>query len=317
MIQSAISLANEIGSKYGGLLGVIGIILGALGLLYGLYSRNNPKKPKHQIYYKIFGLESSVPFRALANRLSKNKDPFCSYIDIWNSGSEPIENSVVRKPLTINSQSGAEIEFISIDKESHPGLSKFQIESTNDGNNITWSHFDPGMCARIEIKSKRPINQDDLILFGSGYRMDIKRLPTSMEIRTPLEIFIAALLIIGTMTIISVALGSAVLSQSFHVINRTIVYIFIIPAIFAVTIIISLSIASPIFAMLAIKEILTAKSPIEKELGSPDIEQIQTGMFSPEEMRYERRRLLEVSYSSPPSKRPTSRGKSAEKKEDL
>ncbi len=291
MGQTLIEAANNIGGKYAGILGLIGFATGIFGIIYGFYSRNNPKKSKYEISYKTYGLDNSISRFRLRHILTGRKDPYRSYIDIWNSGSETIPASTIRQPLTIGVQGEETIISAIVTQESHPGISKFKVDKDGDLPQVSWDHFDPGMAARIEISSEKPKRTNDLNFFGSAYRTRIKRVNPHNEISTPIDYLVMGSLLGMSLAVISIIFGKLFISASESISNVILIYFLSIPTIILSIALIALFIAAPIIATMTLKNYTTPKSPIEREFGAATIEEMR-GDFNNQEDILEARAML-------------------------
>jgi hypothetical protein len=199
---------NAFSTQYGGLLGLAGLALAVFGVAYGFYARNNPKPSKYKLIFKVFAPEtvSDALIRAVTRR--KRVKPFTCHVDIWNSGSEPITGGVIREPLRVGVQErdGQELVSAEVLRESHPGVSAIRAEVTGLSARIDWAHFDPGMCARIELRTKLPLAGTELTVFGSGLRLEIVRARRFDDPSTLLGIASRSLLIgVGVLTFAATA----------------------------------------------------------------------------------------------------------------
>lgn len=266
-----IDIANKFGGQYAGIFGVVGLALGVLGLVYGFYTRNSPKKPSHRISYKTFGLDNFIGYASRIARRGKRPDRnYLSYIDIWNSGSEIVNKDVVREPLSVGVQ-GANKEIMAIDvaRESHPGISNFAVSIVEGVGCITWDHFDPGMSARIAISSSSPISGDRITLFGSGFRLNIRRVHPANEISTLPEISVMAISVISSLFGFSAIAGKIMLWIAESIETYPAWSISAIPITIGLLFLLVASVAASVVIVMLAKNFVTPKSPIEKESGSP------------------------------------------------
>lgn len=79
-------------------------------------------------------------------------------LSLWNSGSEPIEPSEVRKPIKIVNAAPCRILDASVVKEKDAQVSRFSVEPDFDSSIsarrsvlIKWEHLDPGHGAKIQV----------------------------------------------------------------------------------------------------------------------------------------------------------------------
>lgn len=266
-----IDIANKFGGQYAGIFGVVGLILGSIGVLYGFYTRNSPKKPSHRISYKTFGLDNFIGYASrIARRGKREGRNYLSYIDIWNSGSEIVNKDVVREPLSVGVQrENKEIISMDIARESHPGISNFLVNVVDGVGCITWDHFDPGMSARIAISSSSPISGDRITLFGSGFRLNIKRVRPENEISTLPEISAMAICVIFSLFIFSAIAGKLMGWISDSIKTYPAWSLSAIPITIGLLLLLIASVAASVIGVMLTKSAVTPKSPIEKEHGSP------------------------------------------------
>ena len=257
----------------GGLLGLAGLVLAVFGVAYGFYARNNPKPSKYKLIFKVFAPEtvSDALIRAFTRR--KRVMPFTCHVDIWNSGTEPITGGVIREPLRIGVQErdGQELVGVEVLRESHPGVSAIKAEVAGLAARIDWAHLDPGMCARIELRTKLPLAGTELTVFGSGLRLDILRARRFDDPSTTFGIASRLLLTAVGVSTFAGTSGALLGWVSGHSLSMVTWVVLSIPIAFALLVVISLSVGVGLGLHAMVGWVVNARSPIELTDGVPPL----------------------------------------------
>lgn len=267
---------NQLASAYAGILAVVGLLLGGASAATAVYFYYNPRQSRHRLSYKIFaqGFFGSG-LRRIGNVLRREGErTFSTYVDLWNSGAEPISDDVIREPVTIALQSsavsrGIVITKIAISRETHAGVSNFAVEMDGDLARLNWIHFDPAMGVRVQIDTNEPLRGDEIAVFGQGLRLIFKRIRNIADIGGVPSV-IKKIVVIAAPMAGGVFLGgralSWVASQDLQGLNT---YLYFVAVLVFIALLISLSVAAGSGLNGAIDWIFNTRSPIERVEGEP------------------------------------------------
>ncbi len=125
-----------------------------ISLLTAFYFYYFPRKERGIAFTKsnsslIYDSSIKSPNFSLVDSSSKpiTANTYLLSFTFWNTGSQPIEPSEVRRPITVNFPGAERILDYKIIKASDQDVSGFAIsDPTNDSEKkiqLTWSHFDP------------------------------------------------------------------------------------------------------------------------------------------------------------------------------
>jgi hypothetical protein len=265
---------NRFGAAYGGLLGVAGVMLAICGVLYGVYSRNNPTRPKHRLQFAVYAADDLLlDFWAGRRRRSRNQQTFLTVVDVWNSGSEPVPSNIIREPLALVLQDpGVQILTAQVTHQTHPTVSDFGVEAVGRSAALNWKHFDPGMGVRIEVATDRPTQANAIQLSGSGYRLEVQRGlefdDTSTIFGKTIKGILQAVIPVVTFSVIS---GAFLAWLQDLKISGQLWYFVGVPTILVLTIVLSVSIGIGFGLKALIGFAVNTRSPLLRQFGPPQI----------------------------------------------
>lgn len=268
-----ISELNRFATENAGLTFLTGVVLAIVGVAYGVYARHNPARPKHRLNFKPFGFDGVVELIGRNPiRRRRRSESYKSHVDIWNYGSEPITAEVIREPLSVGIQSGSSQQLISAEvvRESHPGLSNFSLTLDGNAARLSWEHFDPGMCVRLSLDTKEPIGNDEIEVFGSGFRMDIRRVRPFDDSSTLagkiIKLSIGGIL---PLAIFSNLAGSFLQWATALTLSKPVWMLLAAPIAIALLLIVAASFGTGLGLLSALGRMLNLRSPLERQVGVP------------------------------------------------
>lgn len=268
-----ISELNRFATENAGLTFLIGVVLAVVGVAYGVYARHNPARPKHRLNFKPFGFDGVVEFIGRNPiRRRRRTENYKSHIDIWNYGTEPITADVIREPLSFGIQSSAGQQLLAAEviRESHPGLSAFSVALDGNAARLSWGHFDPGMCVRLALETKEPLRNDEIEVFGSGFRMEIRRVrpfdDSSTLVGKAIKGGFGGVLPVGMFSALA---GQFVYWMSSLSLSQPIWILLAAPVAIALLVIAAVSFGAGFGLLSALGKLLNLRSPLERQFGIP------------------------------------------------
>lgn len=277
---------NEFATGYAGLLAIVGLVLAVGSTVAAVYFYYNPRQSDYKFSYKTFSRGFfSNGLRRIGNVLKKEEDQtFPVFVDLWNSGANPISSDVIREPITLALQSsavskGIEIRKVEVVRESHPGVSGFGIELDDGAAKLVWTHFDPEMAVRVRMETTQPLSADQIAVFGQGLRLTFKRVRNLSDIGGAASLS-KNVIMIGVPIVAVVAIGGWALRWlTTQGVVGMISYLYFIALFVSVVILVLGAVMLGAAINSIIEWAFNTRSPIEKIEGEPSLR------FSSEEER--------------------------------
>jgi len=268
---------NKIATEYAGLLAIVGFLLALLSAASAVYFYYNPRRSSYRLSYKIFGPQlfgRRIRFSSEQGNESEQR-PVAHYVDVWNSGAEPISEDVIRQQISIALQissrsKGVQILGAEVLHETHPGMSNFAATTAPEAVGLQWTHFDPGMGVRLRLDLSAQVASDQIAVFGKGLRLNFKRVRQLSEIGG-LPDGARKIVVFGFPGAVGVALGGPIIQWlSKQLLSGPVAYLAFVGVVGGV---IALAIAAVLLGLginTLIDRIFNTRSPTELIEGEPD-----------------------------------------------
>ena len=155
---------------------VLSLTVGVLGVALAVYSYVRPYRDRSISYLytgasKIFDSKSSSPRLRLTDEKGQpvTQDVWVIGLTLWNSGSEPIEPTDVRKPVKLVLIGAGRILDAAIVQEKDAEVSKVRLSpdlsdtvAPGKAVGVTWDHLDQGHGTKLQLI----VSSDESIRLG-------------------------------------------------------------------------------------------------------------------------------------------------------
>ncbi|MBW2623446.1 MAG: hypothetical protein JRD68_11125, partial [Deltaproteobacteria bacterium] len=141
---------------------LVSLVIAVLSVSLTVYFYIGSREFREPVYLveeehkQIFDSKASSPKIKV---LDKDSNPitdniFLATVAFWNAGKLSIEPEDVRVPLQIQIKSISKLLDCSIVKETDSEITKFQL---SESLGLSWSHFDPGCGAKVQLIYSAPV----------------------------------------------------------------------------------------------------------------------------------------------------------------
>jgi hypothetical protein len=268
---------NQINQNLGGLIAIVGLTLAVVSIGVAIFFYYNPRRPKIRITYKVFFPDYGLA-RIIRFLKSKGRSDVASYsyfIDIWNSGKEPIADQHIRDRFlltTVDASQHALIRSCEVDRETHPSISNFRVDRAEEGGVLTWRYFDPGMGVRVHMEITEQLPLQSLAFSGAGLGLELKRVRQLGEYGGAVEFFKVSIVVGVPVLLASWSIGYLLTWFSNLHLSGAVPAVVALPVIVVSAILLAVTVGLGAVVNSGLEALFNLKSPIEKTTGVPSVD---------------------------------------------